>query len=536
MQDPVVVTYGLARLGAIACSADRETGARFIEEAHRKLVDLAPEAFDSSATPLPASSFTVLRNVVLESAKTCGSGEQIVDDRAINQRLIGEWRKSNVWLNVALKTKDHDRAAQLIEASMEVSNHGSQLRTKALAYNRSSDKVHILIARDILDLVLFVKALAKLRTEAPGLADEVFHKAVRMVNAASPPTAAEYAQLAVYLFPTDRQIQLPIDDRIQIEPPGGLPMPNFAAADLRGTFDVASAFLQDATTVIQRYETVEADPLDVYGLAYGMLPVVEKYAPELAGAWKTAALNVESKLGSKAAEIREDFGPLPKEDPYEAAASDLVTAGRALVELGRENFQGAHARATRIADEGARDRLDKLVTFEGTAKSFTIGRPIDPDDGARRALLYASAAAALAGQDASRPVLQLALDELTALSAVERSCILPALMPSATALDDNLAVAILRLLVKAVNETDGTQLVGRCSEAGLEEDLALRDGTVPFVLRVPRISGYSVRSALVRMKNVGFSRLEPVVSQLKDETRRVEALLALAEMETGAGR
>ena len=298
MQDPVVVTFSLARLGALVCAQDKAVGSRLAIEAFHDLKNLPADAFDQSLVPLPVSNFTALTKLVLESAKTCEVGSEAVnlDDAASRSRLNSEWMKANVWLNKALEVKDPNRAIQLADAAFFVSNHGSVPRVKALAFGKEYDRppslpgrVYIIqIAPQTLDLSLFSRVLAKVKQTAPDLTDALFQKTLDGMLSESPPTAAELCELARYLFPAGSSIPLPVDPRWIVSPAGGLPMANFVRADLRGNLDLAVGFFDKAAQVVRNYQTTAADTLDAYALAYQMLPKARQYALQDVGPFETA--------------------------------------------------------------------------------------------------------------------------------------------------------------------------------------------------------------------------------------------------------
>jgi len=552
MHDPVVVTFSLARLGALVCARDKPVGSRLVVEAFHDLKNLPGDAFDQSLTPLPVSNFTALSKLVLRSAQLCEVGSEAVnlDDAATRSRLGSEWSRANVWLNKALELKDPNRAIQLADAAFYVSYHGSILRAKALQYGREYDApppspgkpyyVNLVIAPEMLDLSLFGRVLAKVKETAPDLTDGLFQKTLDGMLSASPPTGAELGELARYLFPAASSIQLPVDPRWIVLPPGGLPMANFMRADLKANLDLAVGFLDKAAQVVQNYQTISADALDAYALAYQMLPKARQYALQDVGPFDTALLGLESKLGANAAKIRGDLGVAPAADPYGAPQSEFVSAAEALSQIRAGRFDAARAGLTRFGDTAVRGQLEGLIAFEEAAQSLphdnaerVLDRPIFPDAGAKRALLYAAIVPAAGTHDGAVRALRMAIEETGPLPLAQRLCLLPALASAALPIDVDEALDLLHQIVKDDNEAAGMQGEVpnmRCGESGLQELTSTGEARQAFLLQTPRVHTYSLDAVLAQAKNMELSKLESAIAELQDETLLVNALLALAEL------
>jgi hypothetical protein len=542
MQDPVVVTFGVARLGALVCAQDKAVGSRLAIEAFHDLKNLPGDAFDDSLAPLPVSNFTALSKLVLQAAKTCEVGSEAVnlDDAGTRSRLNSEWMKANIWLHKALDVKDPNRAVQLADAAFFVPNHGSVLRVKALVYGRDygvSREAGYFIAPQTLDLSLFSRVLAKVKEAAPDLTDALFQKTLDGMASASPPTAAELGELARYLFPAGPSIQLPVDPRWIVKPPGGLPMASFLHVDLRANLDLAVSFLDKAAEVVQNYQTTAADTLDAYALAYQMLPKARQYALQDVGPFETALLGLEPKLGEKAAKIRDDLGTVPAVDPYGAPQSEFIVTAESLSHLRAGHFDAARAGLTGFGDTSVRGQLEGLIAFEEAAESLphhdaerVLDRPVYPDAGAKRALLYTAIVPSAGTREGALRALQLAVKETDPLPAAQRRCLLPALASAALPIDADQALDLVRQFVKADNDSSIEPANPRCGESGLPELVITKEGPLAFLLQVAGVHTYSIDAVLAQARNIDLAKLGSAVAELHDETHRALALLTLAEL------
>jgi len=529
---------------------DQPAGNKFANDAYTKLTGISDDAFDLSPTLLPVSNFHDLREQVLEAAKACGSASNVLDDRALDTRLLGEWQKANVWLNQALKTEDPARAAQLAEAAFYVSNHGSQLRFKALQYNRAYfdtppgiDKIYWTMPPEELDLSLFVRVLAKIRQSAPDVADPLFQKVLGMMMAETPRTAAELGEMGGYLFSAGPSIQLPVNPRWNIRPEGGLPMANFLHSDLKGDFDLAVTFLGDAAEVTQRYRI---DALSAFALAYQM-PVQARKLGVDDYAFRMPLTGLEQTLGTGADTIRAALGPQPATE----TPDDVVVAGQALSYLRSDRFDSALAILSRIGDEGARRHIQGLVDLEAMTQSLhpnSANPQWDRDlasypGSAVRALVYSGLARGADTKELSSGLLQMAARSADPLPESELVCVLPVLATAALPIDPDQSLGSLIRLVKALNDVttkrnrppEGVQSISsehsdlRCGPNGLTDFVTVGEVQLPFVLNFPGAPAYPLNSFLLSVKGSELTKLESAVLELVDETQLAQGLLALTE-------
>jgi hypothetical protein len=229
-----------------------------------------------------------------------------------------------------------------------------------------------------------------------------------------------------------------------------------------------------------------------------------------------------------------------------------VLASKILSHLRVGRFGAARGGLSSLGDTALRRQLESLIAFEETAQSLPqkdaeriLDRPIYPDAGSKRALLYAALVPASATHDGALRALQMAVKETESLSTAERLCVLPAIASAALPIDADQAVDLLRQLVKAHNEAAGNspsenadaqsgssakELNVRCGETGLREYVDTKEGRQSFLLHVPSVSTYNLDAFLVQVKAAEISRLESALLGLHDETQMAKALLALAEL------
>ena len=549
MHDPVVVTFGLAGLGKLVCGVDQPAGNKFAVEAYTELAGLSNDAFDLSPALLPVSNLHTLREDVLEAAKACGSASKVLDDRALDLKLTGEWQKANVWLNRALKTEDPARASQLAEAAFDVSNHGSQLRFKALQYNEAyynppqgNDNIYWTLPPEEHDLSLFVRVLAKIRQSAPDVADQLFQKVLGMMMAETPRTAAELGEMGKYLFPAGPSIQLPVNPRWIIRPEGGLPMGNFLHSELKGDFDLAVTFLSDAAQVVQSYQS---DALSAFALAYQM-PVQARILGVDDYAFRTPLTGLEQTLGSGAITIRAALGPQPAAE----TPDDVVLAGQALSNLRSGHFDSARGGPSRISNEGTRRHIEELIRLEEPSRSLYPNsanpqwdRNLASYPGSVRALVNSGLARDADTKELSSVLLKMAAGSADPLPENELVCVLPVLAAAALPVDPDRSLGYLIRLVKAFNDVtkernrpqEGVQSISsehsvpQCGPNGLTDFVTVGEVQLPFVLNFPGAPADSLNSFLVKAKGIELTKLESAVLGLVDETQLTQAVLAVTE-------
>ena len=550
MRDPVVVTFGLAGLGKLVCGVDQSAGNKFVSDAYTELTGLSSEAFDLSPKLLPVSSLHALREHVLEAATACGSTAKILNDRVLPTRLLGEWQKANVWLNQALKTEDPARAAQLAEAAFYVSNHGSQLRDRALRYNEAYydtppgiDNIYMWLPPEELDLSLFVRVLAKIRQSAPDVADQLFQKVLGMMMAETPRTAAELAEMGEYLFSAGPSIQLPVNPRWIIHPEGGLPMTNFLRSELKGDFDLAVTFLGDAAEALQ---SNRIDALSAFALAYQM-PVQARKLGVDDYAFRAPLTGLEQTLGPGADTIRAALGPQPATE----TPDDVTFAGQALSYLRSGRSDSARASLSRINNEGTRQHIQELISLDELSRSLHPNsanpqwdRDLASYPGSVRALVYSGLVRDAGTKELSSGLLQMAAKSADQLPGNDLVCVLPVLAAAALPVDPDQSLGFLIRLVKAFNDVtnernrppqEGPQTISsehsdlRCGPNGLTDFVTVGEVQLPFVLNFPGTPPYSLNSFLLSVKGSELTKLESAVLGLVDETQLAQGLLAVTE-------
>ncbi len=549
MRDPVIVTFGLAGLGKLVCGVDQPTGNKFASDAYAKLAGLSNDAFDLSPARLPVASLHALREHVLEAARACGSASRVLDDRELDLKLVGEWRKANVWLNRALETQDPARAAQLADAAFQLSNHGSQLRIKALIYNGAYydtppaiGNVYV-IPPEALDLSLLVRVLAKILQSAPDVADQLFQKVLGMMMAETPRTAAELGEMGKYLFSGGASIELPVNPRWDIRPAGGLPVDYFLRSELKGDFDLAVTFLGDVAETIQRYRI---DALSAFALASQMPFPARKLGVD-DYAFRLPLTGLEQTLGAGANTIRAALGPLSATE----TPDDVVFAGQALSHLRSGRTDSARAVLSRVSNEGTRRHIEELISVAAVSQSLHPNganpqwdRDLASYPASVRTLVYSGLARGAGTKELSSDLVRMAARSAEKLPANELVCVLPVLATAALSVDPDQSLGSLLQLVKASNDvtternqpsTEGPQVISsehlvlRCGPDGLTDFVRVGEVQLPFALNFAGAPADSLNNFLLKVKGIELTKLESAVLGLVDETQLAEGLLAVTE-------
>ncbi|MGD0498666.1 MAG: hypothetical protein ABSC23_09555 [Bryobacteraceae bacterium] len=539
MQDPVVSLYGRARLAALVCQLDKAAGSKMFREAWTDLKSLSDDAFDASKTPLPVATFSAMWALVIPPAKACDRDVPWDDNRLLERRDAEGRNKANLWLNKALNTADPHRVAQLAEAAISLGWGGGGLGEGPGRWP---------------DLNLLVDVLTKLAKVTPDLSDAIFQKVTD-----GPPFRYTYGAfqlelVARYLFPTTASARLEIIPFLPPEPRGWpVKLPIFTRAPLRASLDLLKRFLTSAVYAVEMPEAPMFDLAGRYTLAYQMLPKARLYAPEYAKAFEDFLPVLEAQTQSFAAANRALIGPIPEASPdAPAQREEFLAVAEELSEIRASQYVAARNHLSSLGDTPLRHQLEALIDFGEAAESLpgrdaerVLKQPIYPEPGARRALLYASIAAAARPQESAFEALAMAYQDIEPLPSAQRVCLLTGLAGIALPKSPDVALGFFKQAIEAENGAAALAAASTgsflrsdacCERDGLVEALDTKEGRQAILLHAPGISTYTINGFVAEAKGLDLSQLESAVQRLRDPTRLAEALVAVAELRLQAGR
>jgi hypothetical protein len=530
-----VALYGKARLAALVCAHDKAAGSKLFQEAWSDLKRLPDDAFDIALTPLPVSTFSAMWRLVMPAARSCDPNSSWNDEH-LDDRRLREYGKTNLWLNKAHDMADPHRTAQLADAAISVGSVGGEYFAK----------------RRLPNPILFVDVLVKLASTAPDLSDPVFKKAISVppFNVAQGPYDLEL--FARYLFPGAPSVRLHANPR-SVNPADPPMIPNFTRSPLRGNLDLLAALLDSTVSAAPIPDAPYYDLAGAYTLAYQMLPKARLYAPDYAWKLQGALSSLETQPDSYAAANRASIGPVPEGAPAGPAQRDqFLSTARALSDTRAGRFQTARRTLAELGKTDLGHQVEELIDFAEIADSLKtanparlLEKPVYPNPGAKRALLYASAAAAAHTREVKLKALDLALQDVSSLPSAQRACLFTALAGVSLPEAPDVALAFFERSIEDVNgspaedreqHSEGGHPSIRCGPEGMVEIVNATEPPQSILLSVPGVSIYTTTAFISHAKDVDFPRLEAAVQQLRDPTRLAQALAALAELRLGSAR
>jgi hypothetical protein len=555
MSNPVVATFGLARLGGVVCAQDPTSGAGIFREAFTALDNIPANAFEQrGTTPLPAASFSGLWKFTTSSAGQCDKSLAGIatTDRA-RARMAEERQRANLTLRRAYELLDPnlalDRASQM--------NRADQLVAAAM---EAGDPA-------MLDIALLTQTLSLLRDRAPDLSDQLFTGALDFVMSPAVPIPDNLQELGKYLFTAPQYVRRPdieqAHDSFEI---GGIIVENLMATRDSANPDNIEQYLQAVTDLLANNDSVSFNPVVTYALVYQMLPRARDLAPDRVDALEKALAQLQS-LGA-AAQVQANLGPWLVPDPdANAAARDYYYTGKIRKLASAGGFDDARDLLAQLSDASLRTQVKALVDFAEAAhdigqkrldEALSLANLLRP--GVKRTMLYAGLISA-GGRDLALQVLPMAQRDAALLPAEQRVRLNSALATGMLKADVDTAFTVLDSLIRAYNDVYISPRRGRFdprsarrtyearadtstdtalilpASGGFYEAVQTGFGRQNFRLRVPGVDAFGLGDFLIQAGGrADPAHLGAMLLSLRDENTQANALIDLAAGRMRAAR
>ena len=529
MTNPVLTTYGIASLAAIACPFDQGLGSDMFREAVDGLNNIPDGVFhDPDSKVLPVATFSGLWKVAMGPGVKCDPRLQ-PNDRA-RQRRQSERGEAASFLSDARAVEakpepDHDRAAQLARAALEAGDPSE------------------------FDFDSFTSFLFLLRGPAPDLSDDLFLRAIAFVNEAEVPSIDALARLGDYLFAASpsagESAPKPITYSVN-----GANFSNWQGDSGDANPDLVTAYIGAMTGLLLNTAAVDADPVVAYAAAWQLLPKAQEL--ELADADTLAKIlgQMGAQNAGVAAAVQSKLAPDSAIFPTPSQFARLMTQIRGAISAGR--FAEARDILTRVDGVTVRSLIGSAVDFSegvyslrGKDSDRTMALAGKLPAGAKRALLYAGIVATAHDGLTAIMALHLGLKDAELLSYEQRMAVLPALATAASGVDRDETQAVLSSIVSSANGAntsprqrrfdpkspfsfDGPRVL--CGPGGFQEWIQGAQGRVSFPLKVTGVKAFSFEDFVIQAKGVDFMRLAATVEGLHNELQLTRAYLALARL------
>jgi hypothetical protein len=541
LRNPVAAAWAIAELASKICQRDRGAAAPLFDQAIARVNQLPAAVFAERGSPLPVASFSGLWRLAAGAASRCDPKfDGAAPGPALGARIAEERQRANSDLAAARETigSNPDRAAQLAGAALEAGDPRA------------------------LDFALLVRFLAELRDRAPDLADEMFEKTLGFINSAPELRARFLAMLADYLFVAPELLDKP-DKDLERKPiaAGGLTFSDLTAMRRSANPEDATALIENAVQAFEREQPTAGDAPAAYALMRQLLGKAGDYAPDLEERFRTAFDSVRTAAGGVAASIEPALPPAaPDALGGETARARHRLIGAALKAASAGRIGDAREIASRVDDQDVRGQIEALIRFAESARAVEakdIERAASAANalrgGVKRALLYAAIVPA-AGGDFALQMFHLALRDIEPLPAEHRVALLAAVAAAMFRVDLESAWVALKLAVEASNDAAARPRRARFNpklvraiyrgtesapaDSGLIVMSARRVyeavddgiGRHSFALRAPGVTALRLPEAVRAAPRADVARLEAILLDLRDETRRVQALSALAAL------
>lgn len=530
MTNPVVTTYGIASLAAIACQFDEPLGSGMFREALADLNDLPDGIFHDFGKLLPVATFSGLWKLVLGPGIKCDKSMPQPNDRARAKRE-SEKSEAGSFLKQAKEdlkqpkdAVDYDRAAQLARAALEAGDP-SEFDISALA-----------------------DFLAHLRGPAPDLADDLFLRAIAFVMEAPVPSLEDLANLGGYLFGPP-----PSTSNSEPQRPysvNGATFSNWQLESDNANPDLVPLYIGAMTGLLLNSAAVDADPVAAYAAAYQLLPKAQELGLADAATLQRLLGQAQAQNPDVAAAVQAKLAPGSSLFPTPAEFAHLTAQIRAAISASR--FAEARNILTEVDGVTVRSLIGSVIDFSeyayplrGKDSDRTMALAGKLPAGMKRALLYAGVVATSSNRLTAIFALHLGLKDAELLSYEQRMAVLPALATAASGVDRDETQAVLSSIIASANGANTSPRKSRFDPKypfsfdgprvlrgpdGFQELIEGAQGRATFPLEVAEVTAFSLEDFIAQAKNVDFMRLEATVEGLRNELQLTRAYLALARL------
>jgi hypothetical protein len=528
LRDPVAAIWGQARVGALLCADDPASASAIFRQAIESLGLLPGDAFSAPVAVLPVASFSGLWGFVVRAGVRCDPAlGQYLDANAARKRMEEERRAANGRISEALEriSDNPDRAAQIAAGALEAADP------------------------DAFDMEAGVKFLAKLRARAPDLADELFPRALALIQASRAPGVEALMQLGAYLFTSPRLLETDdADMRGDLIQMSGVSYPQLTAVRHSANPDEVASFIDACIALMRPKDNPGLDVNAAYILGSEMLQAARDSAPDAVEPLQAAMAG----LGY----------PQPAPGIQGAASAARGAMSRIFAAIAGERFEEARSMLADMSDPAVRGEAGYLIDFAEASRDvrkketgLALHLANSQRPGIKRALLYAAVVAGGAGRAVALSSLHLALRDVQLLPAEQQACVLSALASATLPVDRDNAFTVIALLIDALNAADANPRRGRfdpqslravfsrltdtstdsaliaCGARGAYEVVDGGSERRSFNLRAGAVGTFTLPAFIERISGgIDFDRLEAYVLSLRDETRRAAALAALADV------
>jgi len=527
MTNAVVIGYGIASLGAIACPFDKSLGADLFREAVADLNNVPDGMFHDSPKVLPVATFSGLWKLTMGPGMKCDATLPQPNDRAREKRA-SERREAASFLSQAQATGDDDRAAQLVQAALETGD----------PYQ--------------LDIAAITAFLIQLRVRAPDLADDLFERGIAFALEAEVPNIDALADLGNYLFlaPPFVGKSEPVLNRTTYTV-SGTAFWNWQGEHDNTNPDLVTAYIGAVAGLLaNNAAAANVDPVAAYALAYQLLPKardlglvdaddLEKFLTQAGAQNSSAAVGVGAALGGQPASVSNQSKFARSIAQIKAA----ISAGR--FEQARDILTGVDGVTVRSQIGSVIDFAEGAYAIRGKDSDRAMALAGKLPGGVKRALLYAGVVATAANRLTAIFALHLGLKDADLLSYEQRMALLPALAAAARPVDRDETQAVLSLLIASINDASTTPRKSRFDPkyslpfdgprvvfgpGGFQEAIQGAQGRASFPLKVTGVNAFSLEQFIGQAKSEDFMRLEASVGTLRNEFQLTKGYLALAKL------
>lgn len=536
ISNTVVSAHSLARLAAATCPYDRNAALGMFLRTVSRMGSIPERIFFDEQTPrLPVASFTRLWQMTMGAAKECDpSLPGLLDTEAFARRRADERQNANNSIIASAMNRydtDPDRSAQLVELVLEAGDPGA------------------------IDFSMVSLFAARLRDRSPELGDDVFRHALQTVVDAPSPGTAHLNELGKYLFVDAGQATQPDDQNLfRAVTIGSSTVYDFRRIRMSASPDLVTVYIGALQRLVERASTPQLNnPLAAIRydptIAYALVLQLSKHARDL----DLAAANTLGQFTSRtytnmAAQVEAAIGTLAP-DLERGVVDERNRRVREWLTFVRQGkFTDARRTMNGIGDIATTRQLSSLIDFVEELPPTSI-----QPGGVKRALRYAQAVKASgsgSAADAGRREAQFLPPEYRAamLSALATA------MSQANKPDE--AYLILRDVVPAMNNARTTPRTARLDPRGARGSATAAQGAggntdvsmIPYgenrfyqvidtgggrfsyELSVPGVSTFTLPGAIRQAQNIDPMKLEALVTSVRDEWKRSEALLAVAEL------
>jgi hypothetical protein len=544
-KEPVASVYGTASLAKLVCAVDHAAGLGLYQEALRGLSMLTPQRFVEARHLLPSPSFTALWKSVTGNARKCDASlEQYFDNEHARAKIQSERQSANDTLRRANARidSDPDRAGQLAEAAIGVTD------------------------ADHLDIPLLTLFLSQLRDRAPEVSDDVFPVALDLIASAQAPSPGLLMELGKYLFVSHRYLSYPDkDENNDVFTVNGSSIANFQEIRQSTIPDEVRDYIEAAFKVLGTDNQAEYDPLAAYAIAYQLIPRVSDLAPDEADRLRELLAQLQVLAGTGASQVQSQLALStldPNSEDEAGKRAHVIRAVFSAVAAGK--FAEARELGKGNSDLVSRNQIASLIDFGEAAAAAshkeiawasTLANSLVP--GVKRSMLYAGIAAVSSGREAAIGPLQLALRDIQALPAEQRTFTLAANAGAIFNIASDNGLTTLGLLIEAANDAYMRPRKGffdpkilrrfdRKADLGTDSPLILfnRRGLCEVVdtgqhrytfgLKIPGVSALTLPAVLPLVREADPARLEALILGLQDEMQLAYAMNALAAIRLNA--